>query len=43
MKEHKEVVMYFLLFYDVVEDFVKNGLVTNWKIRDWKVVIGSAL
>ena len=33
----------------VVEDFVKNdpyvknGLVTNWKIRDWTVVIGSAL
>jgi uncharacterized protein YciI len=33
----------------VVEDFVrndpyvKNGLVTNWMIRDWTVVVGSAL
>lgn len=32
-----------------VEDFVrndpyvKNGLVTNWMIRDWTVVVGSAL
>jgi uncharacterized protein YciI len=33
----------------VVEDFVnndpyvQNGLITSWKIRDWMVVIGSAL
>ena len=33
----------------VVEDFVrndpyvKNGLITDWKIREWTVVIGSAL
>lgn len=33
----------------VVEDFVKNdpyannGLVTNWEIREWTVVIGSDL
>jgi uncharacterized protein YciI len=32
-----------------VEDFVKNdpyvknGLITNWKIREWTVVIGSVL
>ena len=34
---------------NVVEDFVKNdpyvqnGLITDWKIREWTVVIGSAL
>jgi len=33
----------------VVEEFVKNdpyvknGLITNWKIRDWTVVTGSAM
>lgn len=33
----------------VVEDFVKsdpyvkNGLITDWKIREWTVVIGSAI
>ena len=33
----------------VVEDFVrndpyvKNGLITNWKVREWTVVIGSAI
>lgn len=33
----------------VVEEFVKNdpyvknGLITNWKIRDWTVVTGSAV
>lgn len=101
MKEHKEAVMYYLLLYEVVDDYVKerapfrdehlriaqasaekgelllggafdhpvdgaalvfraddrsvvegfvksdpyvkNGLVTNWKIRDWTVVVGSAL
>jgi len=33
----------------VVEDFVrndpyvKNGLITDWKIREWTVVTGSAM
>lgn len=33
----------------IVEDFakndpyVKNGLITNWKVREWTVVIGSAM
>jgi len=33
----------------VVEEFamndpyVKNGLITNWKVRDWTVVSGSAM
>ncbi len=33
----------------VVEEFarndpyVKNGLITNWKVRDWTVVTGSAM
>lgn len=101
MKERKEAVMYYLLLYEVVDDYVKkrepfrdehlrianeavekgqlvlggafdnpvdgaalvfrtddrsevedfvrndpyvkNGLVTNWMIRDWTVVVGSAL
>lgn len=101
MKEHKEAAMYYLLLYEVVDDYVekrapfrddhlrianeavekgqlmlggafdnpvdgaalvfrtddrsvvedfvksdpyvKNGLVTNWMIRDWIVVVGSAL
>ncbi len=101
MKERKEAVMFYLLLYEVVDDYVKkrepfrdehllianeavekgqlvlggafdnpvdgaalvfrtddrsevedfvrndpyvkNGLVTNWMIRDWTVVVGSAL
>jgi uncharacterized protein YciI len=33
----------------IVEDFarndpyVKNGLITNWKVHEWTVVIGSAM
>jgi uncharacterized protein YciI len=100
-QKHKEVIMYLLLLYDVVDDYVnrrapfrddhlrvateavekgqlilggafdnpvdgaalvfkaddrsvveefvnndpyvQNGLITSWKIREWTVVIGSAL
>lgn len=101
MKEHKEASMYYLLIYEVVDDYVKkrepyrdehlrianeavekgqlilggafdnpvdgaalvfradscsvvedfvkndpyvkNGLITGWKIREWKVVVGRAV
>ncbi len=101
MEEHKEVEMYYLLLYEVVDDYVKkraafrdehlriakqasengglllggafdnpvdgaalvfnvesrsviedfvredpyvkNGLITDWKIREWTVVVGSAM
>jgi uncharacterized protein YciI len=101
MEEHKEAAMYYLLLYDVVDDYVnrrapfrdehlrvaneavengqlilggafdhpvdgaalvfradsrtmvedfvktdpyvKNGLITNWKIREWTVVVGRAV
>lgn len=25
------------------DPYVKNGLITNWKVRDWTVVVGSAM
>ena len=25
------------------DPYVKNGLITDWKVREWTVVIGSAL
>ncbi len=25
------------------DPYVKNGLITNWKIRDWTVVTGNAM
>jgi len=41
--------MYFVLFHDYVENLVErdphviNGLLTEWRIREWRVVVGSAL
>jgi uncharacterized protein YciI len=25
------------------DPYVKNGLITKWKVRDWTVVVGSAM
>lgn len=37
--------MFYVLFYDYVEKdpYVVNGLVVRWRIREWTVVVGTAL
>jgi hypothetical protein len=34
---------HYLLFYDVGEDYVTNGLVVRWRVREWTTVAGEAV